>query len=54
MTKMPLGTKLTQNVSDAIFEMDFDMKLRQGFLQQIEKTRRQFSETKNEFNTGND
>jgi hypothetical protein len=33
MTKMPLGTKLTQNDSNAIFEKDFNMELKQGFIQ---------------------
>ena len=33
MTKMPSGTKLAQNDSDAIFEMDFNMELKQGLIQ---------------------
>jgi hypothetical protein len=33
MTKMPLGAKLTQNGSNVLFEMDFDMKLKQGLIQ---------------------
>jgi hypothetical protein len=33
MTKMPLGTKLAQNDSNAIFEMGLNMELKQGFIQ---------------------
>jgi hypothetical protein len=33
MTKMPLGAKLTQNDSNVIFEMDFNMELKQGLIQ---------------------
>jgi len=33
MTKMPLGAKLTQNDSNVIFEMDFNMELKQEFIQ---------------------
>ena len=33
MTKMPLGAKLTQNDSNVIFEMDVDMRLKQGPIQ---------------------
>jgi hypothetical protein len=35
MTKMPLGAKLTKNDSNAIFEMDFNMTLKQGLIQTI-------------------
>jgi hypothetical protein len=42
MTKMPLGTKMTQNDSIAIFDMDFNMGLKQRLIQRIEKTQRQF------------
>lgn len=41
MTKIPLGTKLTQNDTSAIFEMDFNMELKQEFIQ----TNRKDSET---------
>ena len=30
---MPLGAKLTQNDSSAIFEMNFNMRLKQGLIQ---------------------
>ena len=40
--------------SNAIFEMDFDMELKQRLIQQIEKTQRQFLGIKRSFNTGND
>jgi hypothetical protein len=34
MTKMPLGAKLTEKMTQLIFfEMNFDMILKQGFIQ---------------------
>jgi hypothetical protein len=46
MTKMPLGAKLTQNDSDAIFGMDFDMELNKNLFKPIERSKREFSRTK--------
>ena len=39
---MPLGAKLTQNDSDAIFGMDFDMELNKNLFKPIEKTQTNF------------
>jgi hypothetical protein len=49
MTKMPLGAKLTQNDSNVIFKMDFDMELNKKLFKPIERTQGQFPRTKNEF-----
>ena len=38
---MPLGTKLTQTDSDAIFEMIFKQRLNNDLYRQVEKTQRQ-------------
>jgi hypothetical protein len=54
MTKTPLGAKLTQNDSDAIFGMDFDMELNKNLFKPIERSQRQFSRTKMSLNAGND
>ena len=39
---MPLGAKLTQNDSDATFEMDFDMAFNKNSFKPIEMTQGQF------------
>jgi hypothetical protein len=54
MTKMPLGTKLTQNDSNAIFEWYFNMELKQDLCKLTGKTQRQFTGTKMSLNAGND
>ena len=51
---MPLGAKLTQNDSDAIFEMDFNMELKQGLMQTNWRDSNNFSKIERNFNIGND
>jgi hypothetical protein len=50
MTKMPLGAKLTQNDSDAIFEIDLNIELIKNLFKPIENTQGQFSEIKRNLN----
>jgi hypothetical protein len=51
---MPLGTKLTQNDSNAIFEMDLTWNWNKDLYKLIEKIQRQFSRIKKSLNVGND
>jgi hypothetical protein len=42
MTKMPLGTKTTQNDSDAILKWIFNRELKQELYKQIKRLRDKF------------